>query len=68
MMVHIILLYTIFIFYSNCINLYCVGDDIKKLEESYNQVQRQWMDNMINACQVCVELEATLRVLGKFLF
>ena len=30
----------------------CVGDDIKKLEESYNQAQRQWMDDMINACQV----------------
>ena len=29
-----------------------LGDDIKKLEESYNQAQRQWMDDMINACQV----------------
>ena len=25
---------------------------MKKMEESYNHAQRQWVDNMINACQV----------------
>ena len=29
-----------------------VGDDLKKLEDSYNHAQTQWIDNMINACQV----------------
>ncbi len=28
------------------------GDEMKKLEESYNQSQRQWIDDMINACRV----------------
>ena len=32
--------------------LVCAGDDIRKMEETYNQAQRQWMDDMINACQV----------------
>lgn len=27
------------------------GDDIKKLEDTYNQAQRHWIDNMINACR-----------------
>jgi hypothetical protein len=27
------------------------GDEIKKMEEVYNQAQRHWMDNMISACQ-----------------
>ena len=27
------------------------GDDLKKLEEGYNAAQRQWIDDMINACQ-----------------
>lgn len=28
-----------------------IGDDIKKMEETYNQAQHQWTDNMINACR-----------------
>lgn len=36
-----------------------LGDDLKKMEESYNHAQHQWMDNMINACQVgCHSVEA----------
>ena len=34
-----------------CVCVY-VGDDLKKLEDSYNHAQTQWIDNMINACQV----------------
>ena len=29
------------------------GEDIRKMEENYNQAQQQWVDNMVNACQVC---------------
>ena len=32
------------------------GDDLKKLEEGYNAAQRQWIDDMINACQVRVPI------------
>ena len=31
--------------------MYITGDEIKKMEEVYNQAQRHWMDNMISACQ-----------------
>ena len=27
------------------------GEDIKKMEDAYNQAQRHWVDNMINACR-----------------
>lgn len=30
----------------------CLGEDMKKLEMTYNQAQRVWMDNMIAACRV----------------
>lgn len=41
----------------NYIALLSAGDDIKKLEENYNQAQKVWIDNMINACQVvCVPI------------
>ena len=32
-------------------SLTLAGDDIKKLEEAYNQAQGHWADNMINACR-----------------
>ena len=35
-----------------CFNCVHAGDDLKKMEENYNQAQRQWTDNMINACRV----------------
>lgn len=41
-----------FLLTSTCFPVCRVGDEIKKLEENYNQAQRQWIDNMINACQV----------------
>lgn len=31
--------------------LMSTGDEIKKMEEAYNQAQRYWMDSMINACR-----------------
>ena len=31
---------------------YSAGEEIKKLQETYNKTQQNWMDNMINACQV----------------
>jgi hypothetical protein len=27
------------------------GEDIKKMEDAYNQAQHHWVDNMINACR-----------------
>ena len=34
------------------INILLIGDDMKKLEATYNQAQRIWVDNMIAACRV----------------
>ncbi len=40
--------------------VYCTpltGEDMMKLEGSYNQAQRTWMDDMINACRVSLEIQ-----------
>ena len=29
-----------------------IGEEVLKLEQNYNQVQRSWVDNMVSACRV----------------
>ena len=29
-----------------------IGEELKRSQESYNDAQRKWIDNMISACQV----------------
>jgi len=31
---------------------FLTGEELKRLEESYNDSQRKWIDDMITACQV----------------
>ena len=34
-----------------CVCVSVAGDELIKMEDSYNQAQRKWVDDMINACR-----------------